>query len=154
MNSFVTLFADGTRLIDRPLEITAPIFQLATRLYVANVFFKSGLTKIQDFSSTIALFENEYKVPFFSAEFAAYSGTAAELLLPVLFALGLLSRPTAVALFVFNIVAVVSYQDISELGRADHVFWGALMLVTVFFGPGKISVDQWISALTRQMVRL
>lgn len=130
-------------MFDRLLDAAAPLFQLGIRLYIANVFFKSGLTKINDFSSTVALFESEYKVPLLSPELAAYFGTGAELVLPLLLALGLLSRPVAVALFVFNIVAVVSYPDISELGRADHLLWGALIAVIVFFGPGRWSVDAW-----------
>ena len=40
-----------------------PLFDLMIRLYVAEAFFKSGLTKIQDWSVTLALFENEYHVP-------------------------------------------------------------------------------------------
>lgn len=152
MNNLRRLLSAGLVMVDRPLEITSPLFQLMTRFYVADVFFTSGLIKLRDFSSTLALFENEYQVPFLSPAFAAYAGTAAELVLSVLLALGLLSRPAAVALFVFNIVAVMSYPEISDLGRADHVLWGVLMLVTVFFGAGKISADHWIAAhVTRKM---
>ena len=124
----------------------SPLFLLGLRVYVANVFFKSGLTKIQDFSSTVALFENEYKVPVISPTLAAISGTGAELILPALLVLGLASRPTALALFVFNIVAVVAYPDISESGIKDHMLWGTMILVIAFFGAGKLSVDQWIKS--------
>ncbi|MBL8522529.1 MAG: DoxX family protein [Betaproteobacteria bacterium] len=129
-------------LFARPFEWMAPGFLLALRFYVATVFFRSGLTKITDFSSTIALFESEYKVPVISPTFAAYSGTAAELVLPVLFALGLFSRPVALAFFVFNAVAVVSYPDISDAGIKDHMLWGTMMLVVLFHGAGRLSVDQ------------
>ena len=143
MNAVANFITLALRQFDRALDFAAPAFQLGVRLYVASVFFKSGLTKINDFSSTIALFENEYQVPFISPEFAAYSGTGAELVLPILFALGFISRPTALALFVFNIIAVVSYPDISAAGRADHLFWGGLILVIAFFGAGRLSVDSW-----------
>ena len=133
-------------LADRAMSWFSPLFLLAVRLYVANVFFKSGLTKIQDFSSTVALFENEYRVPVISPTLAAVSGTAAELMLPALLALGLASRPTALALFVFNIVAVVAYPDISESGVKDHMLWGTMILVIAFFGSGKLSLDQWIKS--------
>lgn len=126
------------------LDFLSPLFQLALRFYVANVFFKSGLTKTQDFSSTVALFETEYKVPFLSPTFAAYSGTAAELILPVLLVAGLATRPTAIALFVFNIVACIAYHDISEAGIKDHMMWGVMLLVTVFYGPGRLSVDHFL----------
>jgi putative oxidoreductase len=55
------------------------------------------------------LFENEYQVPLIPWELAAYLGTATELILPVFLILGLATRLMAVKLFVFNVVAVVSY---------------------------------------------
>ena len=131
------------RELDRAMALLAPVFQLGIRLYIASVFLKSGLTKIGDFSSTIALFENEYKVPILSPEFAAYLGTGAELILPLLFVFGVFSRPVAIASFVFNIVAVVSYPDISDAGRAYHFYWGGLIAVIAVFGAGRLSVDAW-----------
>ena len=145
MNFIAKLYAPIGAL-DRGLEWISPLFLLGLRVYVANVFFKSGLTKIQDFSSTVALFENEYKVPIISPTLAALSGTAAELILPALLVAGLASRPTALALFVFNIVAVVSYPDISESGIKDHVLWGTMILVVVFFGAGRLSIDHWLKS--------
>ena len=124
-------------LVDR----LQPIFALAVRLYVARVFLASGLIKIMSWNSTLALFANEFHVPLLSPVAAAYLGTAAELGLPVLLALGIGTRFAAVVLFVFNIVAVISYPDLSDAGLKDHMLWGALILVTFFYGPGKISVD-------------
>ena len=57
MNFISKLYAP-IGVLDRGLEWFSPLFLLSLRVYVANVFFKSGLTKIQDFSSTVALFEN------------------------------------------------------------------------------------------------
>jgi putative oxidoreductase len=128
----------------KALEFLAPVFDLAVRLWVANVFFKSGLTKIASFDTTVALFENEYSVPLLSPYFAALLGTGAELFLPVLLALGLAGRFAAAGLFVLNFVAVISYPDLSEAGLEQHFYWGFLMLVTVFHGPGKLSVDHFI----------
>lgn len=130
----------------RPFEWLAPGFLLALRFHVATVFFKSGLTKVADFPSTIALFENEYKVPLISPALAAYSGTGAELALPVLFALGLFSRPVALVFFVFNAIAVVSYPDISDAGIKDHLLWGTMMLVVLFVGAGRLSVDHVVKS--------
>ena len=118
-----------------------PLFALAIRLYVARVFLLSGLTKTHDWNTTIALFENEYRVPVLSPAVAALLGTAAELGLPILLILGLGTRFAALALFAFNIVAVISYPDLSDAGLKDHVLWGALLLVTFFHGPGNWSLD-------------
>lgn len=127
------------------LEFFSPVLDLGIRIFVASVFLKSGLTKIASWSTTIALFENEYAVPLLPPVAAAYLGTAAELGLPVLLLFGLGTRVAAVALFVFNIVAVISYPDLSEVGLMDHQYWGLLMLVTIFHGPGKLSLDHLIS---------
>ncbi|MCY7386824.1 MAG: DoxX family protein [Burkholderiales bacterium] len=145
MNFIKVLYAPVV-FTDRVMDWISPWFLLGLRVYVANVFFKSGLTKIQDFSSTVALFESEYKVPFISPTLAALSGTAAELILPALLVLGLASRPVALVLFVFNIVAVISYSDISESGVKDHMLWGTMILVVAFFGPGRFSIDEWLKS--------
>jgi len=128
----------------RGLGFLSPLFDLGVRLFVANVFFKSGLTKIANWQSTLALFENEYAVPLLPSNVAAYMGTAVELGIPVLLVLGLGTRFAAAVLFVFNIIAAISYPDLSEAGRDQHMYWGLLMLVTIFHGPGKLSLDHWI----------
>lgn len=122
----------------------APVLDLAIRLWVGLVFFQSGLTKILSWDSTLSLFENEYAVPVLPPELAAYLGTAAELVLPVFLVLGLGGRLAAAALFVFNVVAVISYPDLGEVGLKDHQYWGLLLLVPLLHGPGKISIDHFL----------
>ncbi|BCL71603.1 NADH dehydrogenase [Vibrio nigripulchritudo ATCC 27043] len=118
-----------------------PLLLLFCRLWVAWVFFNSGLTKIASWDSTLYLFEFEYVVPLLPWELAAYTGTAAELILPVFLALGLFTRPMAAALFVFNIIAVVSYPLLWEKGFYDHQLWGLMILLNVVWGAGVISAD-------------
>ena len=130
--------------VTRVLEWLQPAFVLAVRLYVASVFFKSGLTKIASMDTTILLFTHEYQVPLLSPTLAAYLGTAAELVLPVMLALGLGGRLAAAALFVFNIVAVISYPDLNEVGIMQHQYWGVLLLIPLLYGPGKLSIDCFI----------
>ena len=141
MKAIIEKTGQLSNLFTDAMNWLAPGFLLGLRCYVALIFFRSGLTKINDFSSTIALFENEYKVPVIAPVIAAYAGTAAEFVLPTLFVLGLFSRPVALAFFVFNLVAVVSYPDISDAGLQDHLLWGMMMLVVLFTGPGKLSAD-------------
>jgi putative oxidoreductase len=43
----------------RALEALQPKAQLAARLYVAKVFLLSGLTKVRDWETTIALFSDD-----------------------------------------------------------------------------------------------
>lgn len=121
-----------------------PLLLLFCRLWVAWVFFNSGLTKIASWDSTLFLFEYEYQVPILPWELAAYMGTAAELILPVFVALGLITRPMAAILFVFNIIAVVSYPVLWEKGFYDHQLWGLMILIVVVWGAGPLSVDKLV----------
>lgn len=123
-----------------------PLLLLGFRLYVARAFFMSGLTKLRDWSSTVALFTSEYHVPLLSPPVAAALGAATELSMPILLALGLASRFASGVLFLFNIVAVVSYYaTLAETGGIkDHVLWGTMLLVLTIFGPGAIAIDRWL----------
>ena len=124
------------------LDRLQSVLTLLIRLYVANVFFKSGLVKIGNWEGTLALFEYEYAVPLVSPQLAAVAGTAGELVLPVLLALGLAGRFGAAGLSVLNVVAVISYYEpLGEIGRQNHFYWGLLLLVPLVFGPGKLSLD-------------
>ena len=130
--------------ITKILNMASPVLDIVLRLWVAKVFFQSGLTKIQSWDTTMMLFQYEYNVPILSPEIAAYLGTAAELTLPVLLLIGFISRPTALALFIFNYIAMISYGDISPAGINDHFMWGMMLAVTFFHGPGKLSLDHWL----------
>ncbi len=132
----------------------SPLFDLTIRLWVAQVFFKSGLTKLQSWSGTLALFEYEYEVPLLPPSVAAVLGTAAELILPVLIVVGLATRLSSLALFLFNIVAVYAYGSFlfsaeGAAGLQQHILWGALLAMLVFHGPGKLSLDYLIAGRYR-----
>lgn len=142
------------RRAHRGLDHLAPVADLAVRLWVAPVFFKAGLVKIQSWETTLLLFENEYQVPLLSPEAAAYLGTGAELILPVLLALGLAGRFAAAALFIFNVVAVISYPALQGAGLEQHYVWGLLLFVTVARGPGALSLDRLLHTFTASLPRL
>ena len=122
-------------------HLVAPAL-LLIRLYIAWIFFKSGLTKVQDWDSTLMLFEYEYQVPVLSFELAAWLATAGELVLPALLAFGLLTRVSAIGLFIVNYVAVISLLDIAPAALNQHIFWGSLLATVVLLGADKLSVDK------------
>jgi putative oxidoreductase len=121
---------------------------LALRLYVASVFFRSGLVKISDWSATLALFHDEYHVPLLPPDLAAWVGAFGELAFPVLIVLGLMGRLGAAGLFVVNLMAVISYPQLwgfdCPAGIHMHFVWGAILLALVLFGPGGLSLDALI----------
>ena len=124
-----------------------PVATLGARLFVAQVFFASGLTKLRDWDTTLFLFTDEYKVPFLSPEVAAVMGTGGELVLPVLLAMGLAGRFAALGLSVMNVVAVVSLAEIAPAALNQHQLWGALLLGIAVFGPGRLALDHWAQRL-------
>ena len=133
-----------TGLVDR----LQPVALLALRLYVSSVFFRSGLVKISDWSATLALFHDEYKVPLLPPDLAACVGAFGELAFPVLITLGLLGRFGAAGLFVVNAMAVISYPQLwgfdCPAGLQMHFVWGTILLALAVFGPGRFSLDALI----------
>jgi putative oxidoreductase len=126
------------------LETLQPLAQLAARLFVARAFFLSGLTKIRDWDTTLALFADEYHVPLLPTDVAAVMGTAGELALPILLALGLSGRFAAAGLSVVNAVAVLSLAEIAPAALVQHQFWGSLLVLLLLWGPGRWSLDAWV----------
>ncbi len=127
------------------LAYAAPALDVVLRLFLANIFFKSGLTKIQTWDSTLYLFREEYRVPLLNPDFAAWLATGAELALPVLLVLGLFGRFAALGLFILNGVAVISfYSSLSAAGLNHHLYWGLLLAVLLLHGVGKWSADAWL----------
>jgi putative oxidoreductase len=123
-------------------QLQAPA-ALAARVFVGMAFLRSGLTKIADWDTTLALFADEYHVPLLPPDVAAVAGTFGELFFPILLVVGLLGRFCALSLSFVNIVAVLSLSEIAPAALQQHQFWGALLLGILLWGPGKWSIDAW-----------
>ncbi|NVK54212.1 MAG: DoxX family protein [Alteromonadaceae bacterium] len=143
MNALTQLIAKLTHISDKLFSPLQSLLILAARIYVAWVFFASGLTKIDDWETTLFLFEYEYHVPLLPFVLAAYLATLGELLLPVLLTLGITSRLSALGLAIVNIVAVISLEDIPAAALYGHVIWGLILLHVTVWGAGKFSFDHF-----------
>ncbi len=134
----------GARWIDR----LQPIALLVLRIYVGQIFFRSGWLKISDWSSTLALFADEYHVPLLSPGLAAVLGTSGELGFSTLLILGLFGRIGAAGLFFVNLMAVISYPQLMQFecpaAINSHWFWGTMIALLFVFGPGRLSIDAWL----------
>ena len=133
----------GERVV-AALDWLKPLAHVAARWYVAGVFFRSGMTKLHDWDTTLALFMDEYHVPLLNPTVAAFLGTGAELALPVLLVAGLFGRFAAAGLSVLNIVALISLMDVPDAALMGHVFWASLLGFLVLWGPGPLSLDHWL----------
>ncbi|MAF84296.1 MAG: hypothetical protein CL797_09355 [Chromatiales bacterium] len=127
------------------LSYLTPLLDLGLRLWMARVFWNAGMTKIQSWDTTLMLFEYEYAVPVLPFDIAAILATGVEICAPVLLVFGFGTRFGALTLFVLNYVAAIAYPDISPAGLKDHYLWGALLAVTFFHGPGKLSIDHFLA---------
>lgn len=130
-------------LIDRHLQ---PLYQLFIRLWMAEIFWSSGMSKIASWDSTIDLFAEEYKVPLLPPEIAAMLGTATELSMPVLLALGLGTRFAAIPLICMTLVIEFTYLD-----KLEHFYWMMLLGQLALRGGGLLSLDaligRWLGRL-------
>lgn len=117
---------------------------LASRFAVADVFWRSGRTKVDGFSireETFYLFREEYKVPLLPPDVAAYLGTISEHVFSVLLFAGLASRLSALALFGMTMVIQLF---VVPGGWPEHILWLSLLTLIMARGPGSISLDHLI----------
>jgi putative oxidoreductase len=145
MNFFSKLHALSMSFDELLTEWGGALLGLALRIFVGWQFLKAGLVKINDWQGTLSLFREEYTVPILPPEVAALAGAGGELFLPILLFVGLFSRPAALGLFAVNAMAVISYPALFTFDCPaainDHKYWGIILLVLVFFGPGKLTLD-------------
>lgn len=132
----------------RRLELWGtPLLLLAMRLWMASIFFRSGLTRVTHWDSQAFLFANIHPLPGVPPMAAAVVTTGAELTLPVLLALGLFGRLSALAMFIMTcviqfVVANTPAGIENGIGNSDHYLWMLLLAAVVVSGPGALSVDR------------
>ncbi|MEZ5690303.1 MAG: DoxX family protein [Rickettsiales bacterium] len=122
---------------------------LGMRLWIANIFWKSGILKFNDWETTVMLFTDEHPVPYVNSEFAALSGTTFELLCPILLTVGLGSRFATLPLLVITAVIQITY-----LQHEQHYYWSFLLGTILCFGSGRISADYFIKRKFGNLAKL
>jgi putative oxidoreductase len=135
------------------LDWLEPVALLALRFALAIPFWRSGLTKWDSFGrlsdSAVYLFAEEFRLHLgaysaaypFPAAMAWAAGTA-ELLLPVLLVLGLLTRWAAVGLFGMTILIQLT---IPSAWATFHLPWAAMALALATFGGGPLALDRLLA---------
>jgi putative oxidoreductase len=137
--SHSSLLSDGLRrglsALDRiPYAVIALIARAAT----FSVFLRSGLQKLSDWSSTLLLFQNEYRVPILPPHLAAYIAASLELGCSTLILIGLATRLSVLALLgMVSVIQIFVYP----MAWPDHIQWLAFMFILLARGPGPISLD-------------
>ncbi|MGB5076685.1 MAG: DoxX family protein [Sphingorhabdus sp.] len=119
---------------------------LLVRLSLAGIFWRSGRTKVEEGSwlslsdTTTYLFREEYSAIPIPLELAAYLATYSEHLFPVLIAIGLFTRLSALALL--GLTMVIQIFVYPDAWWTVHITWVALATVLITHGGGKLTIDQ------------
>jgi putative oxidoreductase len=147
MIATVRLASIHTKMIDALTRYAGPLFDLTVRLWIAQVFFRSGRTKLADWAITVSLFQDEYNVPLLPPEIAAVVGTTFELGMPVFLALGLAARLAALPLIAMTcVIQFVLGGANPDYDSTEHFYWLFGLGMIVIKGPGPISLDHLIRA--------
>lgn len=126
--------------------VGSPVFDLSIRLYMAYVFFKSGLSRFQSYlkgswDTEVFLFDFEHPVPGLDPSTAATITTAAELILPVFLAVGLFARFGAAGMLAMTAVITFTYSGSVWF---ESLLWFTMLGSVFVKGPGMISADYWL----------
>lgn len=116
-----------------------PILQLTIRLWMANIFLKSGLTKFSNIDSAISLFENEYNVPVISPVLATYLSMTFEIGCSLLLITGLATR-----LAVLPLIGMTLVIQLFVFQNPEHFYWLFLFSTLLIYGSGTVSVDHFL----------
>jgi putative oxidoreductase len=145
-------------------RIPHSLIALLGRFSIAAVFWKSGQTKVEGLAidiiegqfslgiprlsdSAVALFKDEYRLPFISPEIAAPMAAFAEHALPALILLGLATRFSALGLLVMTVVIEVF---VYPGAYPTHGVWATVLLYLIARGPGMLSVDHLLAQKFRE----
>lgn len=155
-SSAVRLLGNIIALLSR---IPDSFIALLGRFSIAAIFWKSGQTKIEGFAidfisgeyqfgwphlsdTAIELFRSEYRLPLIPPELAAPMAAFAEHLFPVLILFGLATRFSSLALLIMTAtIEIFVYPD----AYPTHGVWATVLLVLIARGPGRLSIDHWLS---------
>ena len=130
--------ARAIRGLDR---VPYAVLAIPLRLAVATLFWRSAMVKLANWDTAVALFTDEYNVPFLPPEIAAYVTVTIELTTPVLLVLGLATRAAALVLLgMTTVIEVFVYPQ----AWPTHIQWAAMLLILLCRGAGAFSVDDLV----------
>jgi putative oxidoreductase len=119
---------------------------LPMRIAAFSVFMRSGLVKIADWSSTLSLFADEYKVPVLPPALSAYMATTVELGCSSLILIGLATRFSVLA--IVGMIATIQIF-VYPMAWPDHIQWLAFLLPILIWGPGRFALDTLVGRVLK-----
>jgi len=130
-------------------SVVAPFANLFARIWIALIFWRSGVAKFADMEETVENFDPEEDGDFVISflpdslppEIPAYMATFGELVLPIMLFIGLGTRIGALGLLIMTIV--IQYF-VPGFESHEHYLWIAILLMIIGQGGNKISLDNWL----------
>lgn len=115
---------------------TWPTIDWLIRLWLAQIFFVSGVLKITHWQTALDLAATEYPVSWMSPAAAAYTGVGIELIGGALLAIGFMTRYAAIPMLILSLVIQFNYHAFD-----NQLFWTALFGWYAIVGAGSFSLD-------------
>jgi NADH dehydrogenase FAD-containing subunit/uncharacterized membrane protein YphA (DoxX/SURF4 family) len=128
--------SNATRITEKAV---GPLLDLFIRLWLAGIFWASGMVKLQSWTIALYLSAHEYPVSWLDPVTAAWLGETIEIVCPPLLVFGLATRFAALPMLILSLVIQFSYQALDQ-----HLFWAILFGWFVVKGAGPISLDALI----------
>jgi uncharacterized membrane protein YphA (DoxX/SURF4 family) len=125
--------SNATRITEKAV---GPLLDLFIRLWLAGIFWASGMVKLQSWTIALYLSAHEYPVSWLDPVTAAWLGETIEIVCPPLLVFGLATRFAALPMLILSLVIQFSYQALDQ-----HLFWAILFGWFVVKGAGPISLD-------------
>jgi putative oxidoreductase len=146
VNFLPPLIALAQRLSMVAQSYLVPALDVAVRLWIGLVFFRSGLEKAKDWDATVFLFQEEYQLPILPPEVAAALGMSCELVMPIFLFLGLAARLATLPLIVMTfVIQFVLGASMPAYDSVEHFYWLFLLFSILLRGPGVLSLDHVIA---------
>jgi putative oxidoreductase len=141
-----SLYARLGTLLDR---YVGPPAEVAARFWLGLIFLRSGLLRLESWSSQEFLFGNVTPVPGVPPMAAAVLTTAGELVLPILLWLGQGQRVAALGLCAMTaviqfIVAETPEGIANNIGNLEHYAWMVGFLLLATRAPSVLTLDHWL----------
>lgn len=128
---FAPVFEAWENTVEACAQTLGPVLDLIIRLWLAQIFFVSGVVKTATWASTVMLYTTEHPVPGLAPATAAVLGTGIELICAPLLAVGLFTR-----LAVLPLLATTLFLQLTYLELTDHSLWMVLQGLLAIRGAG------------------
>lgn len=139
IKTFLAIFEIYKKIVSFIKNRLSCFLLLSIRIWIGLIFLKAGLTKTDNFDTTIMLFTYEYMIPFFSPILLAILATFFEIICGFCLIFGFLTRLSSLPFIAMTIVIQsMVFQN------QEHFYWLFLLTTLMIYGGGRLSIDHFL----------